>query len=70
MTNNITPHLEKGVDEMCNLSEDVEKRGINKEKFNTALRMIERKKYSPEEIAEISGLLLKEVMELMNGKSA
>ena len=59
---------------MCNLSEGVEKRGekrgINKEKINTALRMIERKKYSPEEIAEISGLPLKEVMELMNGKSA
>ena len=70
----VTPHLEKGVAEMCNLSEGIEKRGEargQKEyRKNVATNMISRGKYSLEEIAEISGMALEKVREMMDGKMA
>lgn len=36
----VTPHLEKGVVEMCNLSEGVEKRAIEREKINIAIKLL------------------------------
>ena len=36
----VTPHLEKGVAKMCNLSEGIEKRGFNKGKVETILEML------------------------------
>ena len=36
----ITPHLEKGVAKMCNLSEGIERRGIEKGKMEDILEML------------------------------
>ena len=78
----VTPHLEKGVAEMCNLSEGIEKRGEARGEARgqtrgderrmkiVATNMIRRGKYSPEEIADISGMALEKVRELMDGKPA
>ena len=74
----VTPHLEKGVAEMCNLSEGIEKRGEARGQARgderrmkiVATNMIRRGKYSPEEIADISGMALEKVRELMDGKPA
>ena len=78
----VTPHLEKGVAEMCNLSEGIEKRGEARGEARgqargderrmkiVATNMISRGKYSPEEIADISGMALEKVRELMDGKPA
>ena len=74
----VTPHLEKGVAEMCNLSERIEKRGEARGEARgderrmkiVATNMIRRGKYSPEEIAEISGMALEKVREMMDGKMA
>ena len=78
----VTPHLEKGVAEMCNLSEGIEKRGEARGEARgqargderrmkiVATNMISRGKYSPEEIAEISGMALEKVREMMDGKMA
>ena len=63
---------------MCNLSEGIEKRGRaigevqGKEEHMriVATNMIRRGKYSPEEIADISGMAIEKVRELMNGKMA
>ena len=74
----VTPHLEKGVAEMCNLSEGIEKRGEARGQARgderrmkiVATNMISRGKYSPEEIAEISGMALEKVREMMDGKMA
>ena len=78
----VTPHLEKGVAEMCNLSEGIEKRGEARGEARgqtrgderrmkiVATNMIRRGKYSPEEIADISGMAIEKVRELMDGKPA
>ena len=74
----VTPHLEKGVAEMCNLSEGIEKRGEARGQARgderrmkiVATNMIRRGKYSPEEIADISGMALEKVREMMDGKMA
>ena len=74
----VTPHLEKGVAEMCNLSEGIEKRGEARGQARgderrmkiVATNMISRGKYSPEEIADISGMAIEKVRELMDGKPA
>ena len=70
----VTPQLEKGVSEMCNLSEGIEKRGEArgeiKNMITVAKNMINKRKYSPEEISEISGLPLEKVMDLIDGKTA
>ena len=74
----VTPHLEKGVAEMCNLSEGIEKRGEARGQARgderrmkiVATNMIRRGKYSPEEIADISGMAIEKVRELMDGKPA
>ena len=78
----VTPHLEKGVAEMCNLSEGIEKRGEARGEARgqtrgderrmkiVATNMIRRGKYSPEEIADISGMALEKVREMMDGKMA
>ena len=78
----VTPHLEKGVAEMCNLSEGIEKRGEARGEARgqargderrmkiVATNMISRGKYSPEEIADISGMAIEKVRELMDGKPA
>lgn len=55
----ITPELERGVDKMCNLSEGIERRGIEKgreegredEKLASARRMLAVGKFSPEDIS-------------------
>ena len=59
----ITPELEKGVEEMCNLSEGIERKGIEKgraegrrqgqedEKLASARRMLAAGKFSPEDIS-------------------
>lgn len=66
----VTPHLEKGGSEMCNLSEGIEKRGDTKRMLIVVKNMIKKGKYAPEEIAEISGMPIEKVLELMNGKTA
>ena len=74
----VTPHLEKGVAEMCNLSERIEKRGEARGEARgderrmkiVATNMISRGKYSPEEIADISGMAIEKVRKLMDGKTA
>ncbi len=84
----VTPHLERGVAKMCNLSEGVERRGINRgiaigeargitigeargitigkenNMLAVACNMLNRQKYSLDEIADISGLPLNKVQEL------
>lgn len=66
----VTPHLEKGGSEMCNLSEGIEKRGDTKRMLIVVKNMIKKGKYAPEEIAEISGMPIEKVLELINGKTA
>ena len=71
---------------MCNLSEGIEKRGEARGEAHgeargqargderrmkiVATNMIRRGKYSPEEIADISGMALEKVREMMDGKMA
>ena len=63
---------------MCNLSEGIEKRGEARGQARgderrmkiVATNMIRRGKYSPEEIADISGMAIEKVRELMDGKMA
>ena len=71
---------------MCNLSEGIEKRGEARGEARgrvigeargderrmkiVATNMINRGKYSPEEIADISGMAIEKVRELMDGKTA
>lgn len=74
----LTPHLENGVREMCNLSEGIEQRGVERginlgkqeEKVATALRMIKSNTLSLEQIATFLELPLEKVQELADGKSA
>ena len=70
----ITPELEKGVEKMCNLSEGIEQKGINKgreeEKLASARRMIAAGKLSAEDIAVFSDLPLERVKELIQEQSA
>ena len=63
---------------MCKIIDDivqreckeVEKKAEKKERIDTALRMIEKGKYSVEEIAEMSNLSVSEVEELIKKRSA
>ena len=67
---------------MCKIIDDIvqreckeveikaEIRGEEKERIKTALRMIEKGKYSVEEIAEMSNLSVSEVEEIIKKRSA
>lgn len=63
---------------MCNLSEGIEKRGEArgevtgdaKRMLIVVKNMIKKGTSAPEEIAEISGMPLEKVLELINGKTA
>ena len=61
----ITPELEKGVEEMCNLSEGIEQKGREKEKVDSAKRMIAKGKFTAEDISESVDLPLNRIKELM-----
>lgn len=69
----ITPELERGVDTMCNLSEGIEKKGIDKgieigqenEKLASARRMIADNKFTAEEISRYVDIPVTRVKELM-----
>ena len=58
---------EKG---MCKIIDDIAQRERKEERIDTALRMIEKGKYSVEEIAEMSNLSVSEVEELIKKRSA
>lgn len=58
---------EKG---MCKIIDDIVQRECKKARIDTALRMIEKGKYSVEEIAEMSNLSVPEVEELIKKRSA
>jgi hypothetical protein len=51
-----TPGLEKGVEEMCNLSAGIERQGIEKGKSEMIDFIARISKYSKEKIAEIGRL--------------
>lgn len=63
---------------MCNLSEGIEKRseargevtGDVKRMLIVVKNIIKKGTYAPEEIAEISGMAIEKVLELINGKTA
>ena len=59
---------------MCKIIDDIVQRESKeikkKERIDTALRMIEKGKYSVEEIAEMSNLSVSEVEELIKKRSA
>ena len=61
---------EKGVDTMCDIWDEVRNEGIEKNKLETAQKMLKVGKLSMEEIAEYSGLPLEKVRELAGNKSA
>lgn len=59
----MTPHLEEGVASMCNLSEGIEERGMEKAKITTALEML--KDSEPiERIVRYSQLSAEKIREL------
>ena len=69
----ITPHLEKGVDEMCNLSEGVEKRGEKRGEYNKAVasaRIMIKNGEPKEKIMLYLGLSEEEVDALIQEESA
>ena len=55
---------------MCKIIDDIVQRECKKAYIDTALRMIEKGKYSVEEIAEMSNLSVSEVEELIKKRSA
>lgn len=59
----VTPHLEKGVAEMCNLSEGIEKRGKELAKREDVLEML-KDGLSFEKIAQYTKLSLQTIEEI------
>lgn len=68
----ITPHLEKGVAEMCNLSEGVEKRAKNEERLKNLRSLIKNMKISAEQAMNALNIPISErsyYEELLNTKT-
>ena len=55
---------------MCKIIDDIIERECKKASIDTARRMIDKNKYSVEEIAEMSNLCISEVEKLIKERSA
>ena len=54
---------------MCKIIDEIVRRERKESNIETALRMIAKNKFSDEEIAELSGLSVDEVNELINNQA-
>ena len=56
----------KGVTQMCQIMEEMKKEAATEKAIQIAQRMLKTGKYAPEEIADIAGLPLNEIIKLQN----
>ena len=61
---------EEGVNDMCDILDEMRNEAIEKDRIANAKRMIDSDKLSLDEIAEFSGLSIEKVRELAANKSA